>query len=207
VAACAAAAALAVIGVSVALLAPGVDRAKRAAAASAARRDAAATAEQVARARTVQRLHVAVARTRVPGAGVLESARLRARSAIVGELSAAVLTDARARARAGTLPGPVLSVSCAPYPAGSVAAERLPSARFGSYACLAVNVAVAGTGGRAPVAHIGDPFWARVDFATSRIAWCKILPRPGEQAVGATAPSMPLAPACDLERPVVGRLG
>jgi hypothetical protein len=196
---------LAAVGGAVALLAPGIDRSKQSAAAAAARRDAAATAALVARATASQRLHLIVAPTRVPGPGAPAVARLQARAAVLHELTRAVLADARARVRAGTLTGPVLSVSCTPYPSGAVAFERALSVRVGSYACLAVNSAI--TSSRGVVGRVGDPFWARVDFATSRIAWCKINPRPGEQAIGAGVPSVPLAPVCDLELPAPGAIG
>jgi hypothetical protein len=68
----------------------------------------------------------------------------------------------------------------------------------GAYSCLAVNTPIRSAKGI--VGQFGDPFWARIDFATGTFAWCKINPLPGEQASGAGAPSVPLAPACDLSR-------
>jgi hypothetical protein len=183
----------------VAILTPGIDRAKRAQAAAARRAAAAARASLIASATADQRLQLATGHVRDPGAGAPRAARLAARSALVRELEAAISADARARVRAGILPGPILFTSCSAYPADALPAQTSLSERVGPYACLAVNRPV--RNGTGTVGELGDPFWARIDFASSRLAWCKINPRPGEQAIGSGAPLVPLVLACDLSRP------
>jgi hypothetical protein len=187
----------AVIGGGIALLTPGVNRGKAEQAAAARRTNAAAMAAVLRREAAEQRLHLATGRTRVAGAGAPPALRLRQRASLVTELEQAIGADARVRVRAGSLTGPVLYTRCSAYPTGDVAPETVLSARIGAYQCLVVNVPVKNQTGTVGV--LGDPFWARIDFAASALAWCKINPRAGERAVGANVPSAPLAPVCDLE--------
>jgi hypothetical protein len=90
-------------------------------------------------------------------------------------LEASILADARRRG----LPSPILRASCEPFPktVGEPAPERNPGVTIGSYACLAVTSEIdrsaATTGG-----EIGDPYRARLDFATGRFAFCKVAGRP-----------------------------
>jgi hypothetical protein len=193
-------AALAVVGGAIALLAPGVNRAKRADAAATRLKDARIRQALIQRATADQRLHLAPAGGRDPGPAAAVAVRLRDRAALVGKLQLAIAADARARVRAGTLTGPVLGVKCSPYPPGSAAADAVPSVRLGPYACLAVNHPIKSAAG--VVGLLGDPFWGRIDFTAGRLAWCKINPRPGEQAIGAATATVPLAAACDLTRSV-----
>jgi hypothetical protein len=92
----------------------------------------------------------------------------------------------------------VVGISCSPYPTGAADPASLLSARIGAYSCLAANEFVRTK--RGVVGRIGDPFWARIDFATARLAWCRITLLPGEMAAGSSF-SVPLAQACDLSRP------
>jgi hypothetical protein len=195
----------AVIGGGVALLTPGINSAKRAHAAATRRADAAATAALIARETAEQQLHLATGRERDPGAPTPPPVRVRARSTLVRELEQAITADARARVRAGALTGPILFTACSPYPKGPVPPQVVLAERVGAYGCLAVNTPIKNAKGT--VGELGDPFWARIDFATSRLAWCKINPRPGEQALGSAAPSVPLAPACDLRQPASRSVG
>jgi hypothetical protein len=200
-----AAAAVAVIGLvalGVALLSPGIDSAKRAHAAAAQRAAAAAQATLIAQERAQQALRLARARVRDPGPGASSAARRGTREAMVRELQDAITLDTRARVRAGVLTGPVLFTTCSRYPGDGAAAQATLAVGVGAYSCLAVNRPVRSTAGT--VGELGDPIWARIDFRGGRFAWCKINPRPGEQAVGGGAPLVPLAPACDLSRPAPG---
>jgi hypothetical protein len=187
---------LGVAGALVAVLSPGIEQGKRAHAAAAARAHNRAIASLVRKEASEQRLRVASADRRDPGSSAPATVRTRARNAIIGDLVQAVDADARARVRAGTLSGPVRYVECYPFPAGS----HVPlQAAVGSYACVAVNRLI--TSGTNVLGVFGDPFWARVDFARGRLAWCKINPRPGEGGAGTGPPPVALAPACDLEQP------
>jgi hypothetical protein len=103
------------------------------------------------------------------------------RPALVAALEGAVLADARQRVRRGRLEFAVERVDCDPFPktAPRRAAESDPSLRSGRYHCLAVTSDVVGTG----EGSIGYPFFARIRYDRARLAWCKINPIPGEQAV------------------------
>jgi hypothetical protein len=103
------------------------------------------------------------------------------RPALVAALEDAVLADARKRVRRGDLEFAVERVDCEPFPktAPRRAAESDPSLPSGRYHCLAVTSDIVGTG----EGSIGYPFFARIRYASARLAWCKINPIPGEQAV------------------------
>jgi hypothetical protein len=173
---------LAVTGGVVALLAPGIEHAKRYNVAALERRQAATRAAVTKAQAQQQRVHTAT----VP---------VRARQELVVALGREIKADAQARARAGTLTGPVLRVTCAPYPPRPVP----PSGRVVGYSCLATTEDI--KYGGYTVGAFGDPFWARIDFATGRLAWCRINPLPGETAAGSEAAAVPLAPVCNLLRP------
>jgi len=187
----------AVIVSGVLLLAPGINRSKREQAAATRHAAAAQTAVLLRREAAEQRPHAAFGRAHVAGPSAPAAVRLVQRTLLVSELEQAIAADARARVRAGTLTGPVLYTTCSAYPTGSPAPQSLLATRVGAYQCLAVNVPIKNQNGT--VGALGDPFWARIDFATSRLAWCKINPRAGERAVGLNVPSVPLAPVCNLE--------
>jgi hypothetical protein len=183
-------------GALVALLSPGIDRTKRANAAAAARASNASTGSLVRKNAAEQRLREATIARRDPGPSSAAPVWMRTRTAIVGDLERLIAVDARARVRAGILAGPIRNVQCSPFPAGS----QVPlQAAVGSYSCVAVNRLI--TSGPKVLGVLGDPFWARVDFARGRLAWCKINPRPGEGGAGTGPPPVTLAPECDLERP------
>lgn len=177
------AAALGLAGGLVALLAPGIEHAKRFNVAALERQQAATRAAQTRIQTEQQRVHAAT----VPARG---------RQQLVAALQAKVMADALARVRAGTLSGPVLRVSCAEYPPSPVP----QSGRVGSYSCLAVTKEIKSSG-HTVVGVLGEPFWARIDTAKGRLAWCRINPLPGETAVGSQAASVPLSQVCDLKRP------
>lgn len=99
--------------------------------------------------------------------------RAAARPAMLGDLEAAILADARHR---GASP---LRAECEPFPktVGEPPPERDPRVTSGSYACLAVTGEIdrsAATVGGA----LGDPYRASLDFATGRFALCKVAGRP-----------------------------
>jgi hypothetical protein len=102
--------------------------------------------------------------------------RLAARAAVLEDVEAGILADARARIRAGAMAGPVDRAECEPFPRsidGSGGAETDLSRRRGRYACVAVSAefkrSKASVGG-----IIGHPYRALVDFQTGRYAFCKV---------------------------------
>jgi hypothetical protein len=175
-------AALGLAGGLAALLAPGIEHAQRYNVAALERQQAATRAVETRIQTEQQKVHTA-------------TVQARARQQLVVALQGEVKADALARVRAGTLSGPVLRVSCAEYPPSPVP----QSGRLGAYSCLAVTKDIKSSGRN--VGALGDPFWARIDTANGRLAWCRINPLPGETAVGSQAASVPLAQICDLRRP------
>jgi hypothetical protein len=112
-----------------------------------------------------------------PGADAPE--RLSARAAVLEDLIAGILADARRRVRLGALDGPILRVACEPFPRTTqgVGADRDLSLRVGRYACVAAT----GEFGRSEASVgglLGHPYRAQVDFDSGRFALCKISGRP-----------------------------
>ncbi len=140
-------------------------------AAAASRRDAQRAGDALAR-RTaaVHRDEVAKARTeQKPRLGRSQGSR----TAMAAGLSDAILADARARARAGELKGPILRVACERFPKTT---GPLPRERDRNYSCVAVTAEIARSkGGEAGA--IGHPYRARIDFSTGRYAFCKVAAR------------------------------
>ena len=96
------------------------------------------------------------------------------RPAVVGDLEAGILADARARAARGRLHGPPAKrVECEPLAGTDASAARVP------YDCIAVTSDLP-SGESLPGGVIGHPFRAVADFSTGRFTWCKVSPRPGE---------------------------
>lgn len=112
--------------------------------------------------------------------GAPAPARLEARAALLNDLTAAIVADARGRARRGTLEGPILRAVCEPFPrtVAGLGAERDLARREGRYACVAATSefgrSEAGVGG-----VLGYPYRAKVDFESGRFALCRISGRPG----------------------------
>jgi hypothetical protein len=189
----------AVIVAGVIALGPGIDRTKSERAAAARRAEAAAMAAIVRHEAAQQTLHTGTGPTGVAGSTAPAATRLAQRAALVSELERAITADARARVRARSMTGPILYTTCAADPAGAIDPKTRASARLGDYQCLVVNVPVKNRSG--VVGSVGDPFWARVDFARSAFAWCMITPRAGEMAIGSNVPTVPLSRLCDLSVP------
>ena len=116
------------------------------------------------------------ASTARPGAG--PRVRLAARAAAMDDLSAAIVADARARARAGAISGPILRAECEPFPrsVGGTDPARQLSKRRGRYACVAVTAEFERTDESVGGA-LGHPYRAMIDFETGRYAVCKIAGR------------------------------
>jgi len=143
---------------------------------TAAREKAAADARVAARVRRIN------AEQRSHHARAAPADDVAARRALVGELEASVLADARARVRAGDLKGAIRRVDCAPgrrSGAGGVVPEDDLSRLRAGYECTAVTSDIVGHRG----ASVGYPFKGVVDFRSGRLTWCKTNPPPGEQVI------------------------
>jgi hypothetical protein len=122
-------------------------------------------------------------------AGAPSPESVAGRERLVETAAVSVRADARKRAAAGELTGPIRGVECEPFPrtTSGIGAERDLSRRFGTYSCLAVTAQFGeSTGGEvAPYAQseagtVGHPYRVRIDFDTGRYAYCKIAGRAGE---------------------------
>ncbi|HEV3228004.1 MAG TPA: hypothetical protein VGY97_00920 [Solirubrobacteraceae bacterium] len=180
-------------------LVPRIEQAKRNESRREQRQVAVFSAQERTRLARDQQLHRSRA-ARLPSLRAPAGAHQRA-AALVADLEASITADARARARAGSLGGPVARTECQPYPPSAAGAgRRAPAgvAPASKYECVAVTGDIhAGTGNIAGV--VGYPFWARVDLRTGTYLWCKINPLPGERAAGQQPASVPLPRPCDLE--------
>lgn len=96
-----------------------------------------------------------------------------ARPAMLGDLEAAILADARHRG------SEAIRAECEPFPktVGGPPPERDPRVTSGSYACLAVTDEI-GRSSATVGGALGDPYRAGLDFATGRFALCKVAGRP-----------------------------
>ena len=154
------AAAAIAIGAIAAVAVPRIDSGKRAGALERARAQAAADAAERSRLRLDQKVH----RLAIP-AGV----------PIVAGLEKAITVDAKARVRAGTLSGPVLSTSCAK--AGSSTRQFADSQVYKCFVKTATGLRGEGT----DVLDTGYPFVATAYEAQRRVAWCKQNPHADEK--------------------------
>jgi hypothetical protein len=166
------------------------------------KRDAAAErrleAQRVARTRALlahtQRLKVARVAPDPAGAsaGELRSSRLT----VLGLLEGKITADVAARFRAGEVGKPAADTECTAYPRSNA---RVPAAAKagGGYSCLAITSEVGRTE-RTTAVKVGYPFFARIDFAHGRLAWCKVTPRAGEGEVDHERVQVPLPAACEI---------
>jgi hypothetical protein len=149
-----------VLAVATAVAIPGIDAGKRRGAADRARAASTAEAIERARLRADQRVHVAMA---------AQGGHL------VRRLQDAITTDAKARARAKTINGPVLSTKCTPT---SPEVSTFPDSRV--YKCF-VKTATGLPGQNGEVLGTGYPFVATIYNKERRLAWCKQNPHADEK--------------------------
>lgn len=123
-----------------------------------------------------------------------------AQQRVVGELERAITRDARARFRAGKLDKHVIDTQCEHLVRPVVLRPPPPrvGARSAGYECTAATVRLHTSVSRTGTAILGYPFWARVNFASGRLAWCKINLLPSEHGIGDSLAFVPLRPVCDL---------
>ena len=152
-------AAVVIAGVA-AVSVPRIDESKRKGAAERARQAAAADAAERARLRADQRVHTAAAPA---GADAVHA------------LEAAITADAKARVRAKTIGGPVLSTTSTPT---SAAVSQFPQSHV--YKCF-VKTATGLPGEGGDVIGTGYPFVATIYEKTRRLAWCKQNPHADEK--------------------------
>jgi hypothetical protein len=178
---------LVLIGLAIAL-APGIERGKD--------ERATAEAEQRLRQREQRVAELRVQQRPRFGRGVAAGSDLAARATLLSSAAARVEADARSRASAGELAGPIRRVACEPYPRSlsDSGAHTDPGRSRGTYACLAVTREVPPSE-RSEAALIGHPYRVRIDFTSGRYALCKLVGRAGEGSI-ATAPLVTVPPAC-----------
>ena len=149
-----------VLGAVAAVTVPMVDRSKKEGAAERAAKAAAAVSAEKARLRADQR----VRELSVP-----------AGSDLVVALEGAITADAKARAAARTIDGPVLSTRC-DYTSADV--TQFPASRV--YKCFVkTQTGLPGQGG--DVIGTGYPFVATIYTHERRLAWCKQNPHADEK--------------------------
>jgi hypothetical protein len=149
-----------VIGAIAAVAVPRIDQSKKEGAAQRAREAAAADNAERARLRADQRVH----RLAVP-AGV----------APVAALESAITADAKQRAAAKTISGPVLSTKC---DAAGADVIQFPASRV--YKCF-VKTATGLHGEGSDLIGTGYPFVATIYAKQRRLAWCKENPHADEK--------------------------
>jgi hypothetical protein len=156
-----------VVAVTVAaiVLVPRISESNRERAAQERRDAAAAEAERRRRLVAEQRPHRGRAETNA------------SRAAVVADLEAGILADARTRAAAGKLHGPAAKrVECEPRAGSDPGGKRV------AYDCLAVTSNLPSIEG-SPQGALGHPFRAVADFSAGRFTWCKVSGRPGEGSI------------------------
>src|SRR3954447_14999965 len=119
---------------------------------------------------------------------------------LVAGLERAITADTRARFQAGLLESRALDTECEHFVRPVVLHPPPPrlGARSAGYECTAATVRLHTSVSRTGTAILGYPFWARVNFATGRLAWCKITLLPSEHGIGDSLATVPLKPVCDL---------
>ena len=162
---------LAVAGAAAALIVPEVEEGKDERAAEAERRDA---AFEAAKQRELAReSRPRFGRAEPPPGDLSPAGERRARRDLVHEVEEAITGDARARARAGRLEGPILGTECVINPPSQRPLERDLSVRRMDYQCLAIKA-------RNPQSIVGHTFEATLDYERFRFRWQRVCYPPGE---------------------------
>jgi hypothetical protein len=134
-----------------------------------------------ARLKRIQAPHRGAAKDLKPPAGASAAEQLRARKALVTVVEQRITDDARARARAGELDGPISSTFCGPILKSKEAIpdDRVLSKHIGRYDCVAIKHHVIAQKGE-KVAELGHAFVAALNFDTYTYTWCRNTPAQGE---------------------------
>ncbi len=106
------------------------------------------------------------------------------RAALVGWAERRITADARRRVADGELRGRFLGTACTPFPntEGRRTAERAPTLTVGRYDCVAYTskFELPEVSGKRRTGYFGNPYWLVVEYADSKLVWCKVTPRAGE---------------------------
>lgn len=132
----------------------------------------------------IQAPHHGAARDLKPPASATGAQQLTARKALVTAVERRITTDARARAKAGELDGPISSTECGPILKSrqAIPDDRVLSKRIGRYDCVAIKQHVIAQQGE-KVAELGHAFVAALNFDTYTYTWCRNTPAQGERGV------------------------
>ncbi|MEA2425399.1 MAG: hypothetical protein QOH13_1809, partial [Thermoleophilaceae bacterium] len=168
-----------VVVIGALLIIPPLNHGKRAGAAERARKEAAALATEHARLSADQRVHTLL---------LSPSGGTPAEPVMVAALERAITTDARGRAKRGTIKGPVLTTGCE---RAGAAVVQFPQSRV--YKCF-VKTATGLRGQGSDILGTGYPFIATIYTKAGKAAWCKENPQPDEK--GRRLVGVRLSPVC-----------
>jgi hypothetical protein len=170
---------LVAVAVGVAL-APGIEQAKH--------ERARVEEGQSARERAARLKQIRIEQRPRFASGLPAPADVAARGRLLDQAAKAVRADARSRAAAHTIKGPIRRVECERFPrsASRLGAHETLASRYGRYSCLAVTAEFT-EGEFTEAGVIGHPYRLRIDFRTGRYAFCKVTGRAGELAISATS--------------------
>jgi hypothetical protein len=134
-----------------------------------------------ARLARIQAPHRGAAKDLKPPAGASDAELLRERKALVTAVEQRITDDARARAQAGELDGPISSTFCGPILKSKEAIpdDRVLSKHIGRYDCVAIKHHVIAQQGE-KVGELGHAFVAALNFDTYTYTWCRNTPAQGE---------------------------
>jgi len=137
-----------------------------------------------AKLKRIQAPHRGAARDLKPPAGATDAELLVARKALVTAVEHRITADARARAQAGELDGPIRSTFCGPILKSKTAIpdDEVLSKHIGRYDCVAIKRHVIAQQGE-KVAELGHAFVAALNFDTYTYTWCRNTPAQGERGV------------------------
>jgi hypothetical protein len=130
-----------------------------------------------------------------PGAGV---DALVHRERLVDRAESLIAADARKRVAAGTIDGHIRGASCSPYPnvEDRRAAEQDRTTPAGRYDCVAYTSKFEAlpVKGHQRTGLFGYPYWLVIDYADSKLVWCKVSRGTGEG--GSSLASVPVPEPC-----------
>jgi hypothetical protein len=157
------------------------------------RRQAALEAAERERLRIDARPVRADGRPAARGAGPLEH-----RAALVAQAEGLIAEDARGRVAAGTIDGDIKGAECHPFPDTETrrAAEQDPALAVGRYDCVAYTSKFEAPelDGQKRTGLFGYPYWLVVDYDDASLVWCKVTPRAGEG--GRSLAAVPVPEPC-----------